>query len=889
MIAFYDGTPLLHPSEDVLQYAKTDGMFKPEDYFKELPHYSKLQLGQLYWPTGASRFGAGFFLVSSDFLEKLPKYDVTGANDSEDTVGGLRSTVNYMHRYEAKNLDLIEGDKPLQAKLWMLPPRPLFQQRRVPSGLQENIARIPYSHLNGIWVLPLVDARYWWRNFTTGDFQLPSCATWETLFITIFKKLGYTDAQITIDPISVDYLFPHTILRSASQFTDVPALLDTIAYSCGTRVILNYDGTVRVMNAAKSFEEDSTRYSTSNTQKAGGFGSLISTAKTTIGNNYSAAADITKNATEFKKLKSIMRDTAGVIPRSLSFIMSGTVYPAVTTKGGGETGTAVNADGDDNTFSAFMGGGQVYYFTSTDEIMEPPAFTRNIGGTTEEPVIPVSGDYAYDLRKKLLYPYITNYPAHTTSWGDPSAGESLPSVYLKLNASSYKSKVKQCPEYAQKPTNKTDREFSQLQLKNFIEVYKNDWILYQMSDVNLILNGVEKIDPTGLFDYVMYDIANICTKVVRPPYNEQPHDIWIESYLGDEAGCDSDTHPCGTCKGMQSDDMSFGPLIGRGIPENFLPFSPIKVRGQSVPSSYVVTTAGLLNDYPWYHTPPYVAKFCLGSATGTVALDFHFLVPGEISVYWDGQKVASRKTTGANGVINKCSDFKGRITFAKTTKTPTYATVVVDTTDNTSWGSDSNTFKKQNWAVNMRCVDSQPFPAPLDMYCAASAKLDEVPSVILLGMFTPPQSYVPGQSYGSYTTTTVCDGNPPTANFKCNGTDTTIPDNLFLTFETPPASCSYLKDVVIDLQKSTTGGGWSGIFDGLGPKTKLVIANLRLSGTEGGATLRILDLLDGNKELVSVNNPMCVTSAPFKMQFLSGNLDLLSCVGTTTKIVIKEA
>jgi len=882
MQAYYDGTPLLQPSEDILKYASTDGMFKPEDYFKELPHYSKLKLGQLYWPTGASRFGAGFFLVSSDFLEKLPKYDITGASDSEDTVGGLRSTVNYMHRYEAKNLDLVEGDKPLQAKLWMLPPRPLFQQRRVPSGLVENIARIPYAHLNGIWVLPLVDARYWWRNFTTGDFQLPSCSTWETLFKTIFKKLGYTEAQITIDPISVDYLFPHSVLRSASQFTDVPTLLDTIAYSCGTRVILKYDGTVRVMTATESLEEDGTRYSTSNTQKSGGFGSLISTSKSRIVDNYSANADITKNATELKKLKSLMRDTAGVIPRSLSFIMSGTVYPAVTTKGGRETGTAIMTDGEDNTFSAFMGGGQVYYFTSTDANMTPPAFTRNIGVHTEEPITPVSGDYAYDLRKKLLYPF-------TTSWGDPLAGESLPSVYLKLNASSYKAKVKQCPDYAQKPTNKTDREFSQRQLNDFIEVYKNDWILYQMSDVNLILNGIEKIDLSGMFDYVMYDIANICTKVVRGPYNEQPQDIYIESYLGDEAGCDSDTHPCGTCKGMQSDDMSFGPLIGRGIPENFLPFSPIKVRGQSVPSSYEVTTAGLLTDYPWYHTPPYVAKFCLGSATGTAALDFHFLVPAEISVYWDGQKVASRKLTGNRPRYGACSDGRGRISFGKTTKTPTYAIVVVDTTDNTSSATDSNTFKKQNWAVNMRCVDSQPFPPPLDIYCQDSSKPVEVPAVIILGMFTPPQSYVPGQSLSSYTTTTVCDGSAPSYNFKCNGTDTTIPDNLVLTFETPPASCSYLSEAVINLQKSATGGGWSGVLDGVGPLKKLVIANLRLSATEGGATLRILDVLDGNKELVSVNTPMCVTSAPFKMQFLSGNLDLLSCVGTTTKIVIKEA
>ena len=871
MQAYYDGTPLLQPSEDILKYASTDGMFKPEDYFKELPHYSKLKLGQLYWPTGASRFGAGFFLVSSDFLEKLPKYDITGAGDAEDTVGGLRSTVNYMHRYEAKNLDLVEGDKPLQAKLWMLPPRPLFQQRRVPSGLVENIARIPYSHLNGIWVLPLVDARYWWRNFTTGDFQLPSCATWETLFKTIFKKLGYTDAQITIDPISVDYLFPHSVLRSASQFTDVPTLLDTIAYSCGTRVILKYDGTVRVMTATESLEEDNTRYSTSNTQKSGGFGSLISTSKSRIVDNYSANADITKNATELKKLKSLMRDTAGVIPRSLSFIMSGTVYPAVTTEGGGETGTAITTDGDDNTFSAFMGGGQVYYFTSTDENMEPPAFTRNVGGTTEEPITPVSGDYAYDLRKRLLYPF-------TTSWGDPSAGESLPSKYLKLNASSYKAKVNQCPEYAKKPTNKTDKEFSQLQLNNFIEVYKNDWILYQMSDVNLILNGIEKIDPTGMFDYVMYDLANITTKVVRAPYNEQPQDIYIESYLGDEAGCDSDTFPCGQCKGMQGGSVTTQ-LYGFGNASMFLPYSAVQSKNTALPSG------ANPDDYPNYHKPPYVVKFCLGGSVGNVALDYHFQTQAMVSVYWNGSKVTSRQINGGKSfTCQGCAQCWGRLTFAKTAKSPAYATVVIEKVND--YDTDLQLLQNQNWYMNMRCVDSQPYPAPRAIAC--DQKLDEVGGIFTLGMFTSIPINIPSSSNGIVPNTSVCVADAAESTFQCGGVNCTIPANLVLTFETPPNSCKYLKDIVIPLQQSVFDGGWAGIHDQFGPLKDIIQVKLTTTGNNG-FNLVIKDIVNVSKPQVQLTSGFTCVCTPLKIEFLNGILDPLACSGSSTKIVIKEA
>jgi|LakMenEpi13Jul12_1017406.scaffolds.fasta_scaffold00009_21 hypothetical protein len=888
MQAYYDGTPLLHPSEDVLQYASTDGMLLIEDYLQGIYNtnvdstdiysptqqniYSKLQLGQLYWPTGAKRFGCGLFLVSSDFLEKLPKFDLSGSADSEDTLGGLRSTVNHLHRYTSKNLDLSEGYKPLQAKMWMLPPRPLFQQRRVPTGLAENTARIPYPHLNGIWVLPLVDDRYFWWNFTTGDFKLPTCTSWENLFKAIFKNLGYTDSQIIIDPISVDYLFPHSIFRTASQLTKVPLLLDTIAHSCGTRIILNYDGSVRVMNAQKSFEEDSTRYSTSNTQRSGGFGSLISTAKDSMASNYSTNSDITKSETEFKKLKSIMRDTAGVIPRAISFLMSGSVYATVTTEGGGETGNVVNAEGDDNTNSAFMSGGQVYYYTSTDASPLPPStFTRNIGGTTTEVVTPISGDYAYDLNKKLLYPF-------TTTWGEPSSGKSLPSKYFKINASSYKLKVKSCPEYAQKPSNKTDKEFSQTQLNNFIEVYKNDWLLYQMSDVNLILNGIEKIDPTGMFDYVLYDIGNIVTKVARAPYNDPVQDIYIESYLGDESGCDADAYPCGQCKGMQGGSLT-SQLYGFGNSSMFLPYSPVQVKNSTLPIN-----ADPAN-YPNYHKPPYVVKFCLGSAVGNVALDYHFQTQAMVSVYWNGSKVTSRQINGAKSfTCQGCAQCWGRLTFAKTAKTPAYATVVIEKVND--YDTDLQLLQNQNWYMNMRCVDSQPYPAPRAVAC--DQKLDEVGGIFTLGMFTSIPINIPSSSNGLVPNTSVCVADAAESDFQCGGVNCTIPANLIMSFESPPDSCKWLKDITIPLQQSVFDGGWAGINDQFGPLKDIIQAKLRLVGNNG-FDLTFKDIVNVSKPQVQLTSGTTCICTPFKLQFMAGNLTSFSCVGSTTKIIIQEA
>jgi len=890
IIMTYDGMPLILPNKELKEYAHNVHLFSPSDYLSanyteslkysdvssipEYSRYSELELGQLYWPVGARRYAAGFFLVTSENLEKMPKFDVSGNPDNADEFGGIRASVNHPRNgYRSKSLYIRTNANEATFDMWMLPPRPLFNSYKK----------------KGLWVLPLVDDRYWWWYHTAGTFSFKSCTTWEDLYKNILGGLGYATQSITVDTIDRKYLFPNKAFLSSSQETRLPILLDAIGRSTNTKLILKHDSSIHVMNASNSLAKMTTRTTLKSTKASGGFGSLASFPKSNLSRAYDIESEIQTSETGLQDVTLRSRDTPGLIPSTITFMVNNTPYKLVTTS----PLNPIGQFGDDTTNSASLPDSYVHYYTSTDGDLTPPAtFTRKASVNPDKGInVPVkANDKAYDLRKNLIYTATSVTGGGVATWSEPSAGSTVLSKYFMLNISSYKASAKSCPVYAQLPLTETEAVFNKRQMTEYMEVFRDDWVKLQMGDANLILNGVEEIPPSGMHDYVIYQVADtVATKVVRAPYNDPIQDIYIESYLGDEAGCDSDTHPCGTCKGMQSDDMSFGPLIGRGIPENFLPFSPIKVRGQSVPSSYEVTTAGLLTDYPWYHTPPYVAKFCLGSATGTAALDFHFLVPAEISVYWDGQKVASRKLTGNRPRYGACSDGRGRISFGKTTKTPTYAIVVVDTTDNTSSATDSNTFKKQNWAVNMRCVDSQPFPPPLDIYCQDSSKPVEVPAVIILGMFTPPQSYVPGQSLSSYTTTTVCDGSAPSYNFKCNGTDTTIPDNLVLTFETPPASCSYLKDVVIDLQKSATGGGWSGVLDGVGPLKKLIIANLRLSGTEGGATLRILDLLDGNKELVSVNNPMCVTSAPFKMQFLSGNLNLLSCVGTTTKIIIKEA
>lgn len=915
----YAGVPLMVPPSELYKWVEENIPFDANNYFRTLNYgmldnseivfknysenpFSNLKLSSLYWPTGASRFATGFFLASSEDLEKLPNFDNLGYSDSIDTLGGIRSRVNGTGAYSAQKLEIYNTENPFAAKMWMLPPRPLVQiDSPIVSDAIQTRGRFPIPHLESLWVIPLVDDRYWWWWHNTGEFKLPSCSGWQDLFFQLFSNMGYGAHEILVDDIPEEYLFPHKLYKNQSFNIRVPLLLDSIAQSCNCRIIFHYHGQVEVMHARQSFDTAKKVRLTPAGVAGGGKMVLANMDKSKLHESFPRDSDIGKNGESVKKQTPNVRDTPGVIPEVVTFVINNNpVRVNLANRNGDLTERAKSETtkyGDDVLNTQIIQTlidpqdldsvvqGRVRYFEDLSEQLDGPvdreSETQYYSTTGSKIVEHSNGDYIYDTKNNIRYG-----PKSDSGWGDAERGISLLSKYFKIEASSYKTAGKNiCPVNKYPVSGVTDKNFNALQIENFCKTYARDWALYQYADDDLTLNGCVPIEQHGLMDHAIFHLSvnDTYTRVIRPPYNDLTEELYIESYLGDEAACDADTYECGQCKGMQG-DSSTTQLYGFGTSDMFLPYSAIKAKTQTVPTAATPAT------YPWWHKPPYVVKFCLGGAIGTVALDYHFQTSMNVSVYWNGEKVASRLVYGSKSfTCQSGAQSWGRLTFYKTEKTPSYAIVVVDADQSTFGLQEAERPQAMNWYLNMRCVDSIPYPAPRAIAC--DSKLNEIGGVYTLGMFTSIPVNIPGTSNGIVPNTPICVSDSASSSFTCSNGTCVVPAKLSLSFVNPPPSCKFLKDVTIPLQQSSSEGGWIGIYDLFGPTKDIIQARLSMVGTSS-FKLVLKDIVNTSKQPVEFNNiPTCLCN-PFKIVITNANLSAFLCTPANPndlQILIKEA
>jgi len=916
----YAGVPLMVPPKELYDWVEENIPFNASNYFRTLNYglldnsdivfknYSEnpfhdLKLSSLYWPTGASRFATGFFLVSSEDLEKLPSFDNLGYKDAVDTLGGMRSRVNSKNYYTAEKLVIYNTEIPLAAKMYMLPPRPLLQiESTVVDDAIETRGRFPVPHLESLWVVPLVDDRYWWWWHNTGEFKIPSCSNWEDLFYTIFDNLGYGQHQVLVDPdIPQEYLFPHSLYRKQSYNIRVPLLLDSIAQSCNCRIISHFNGQIEIMHARKSFDALKQPLLTPSGNQGGGKMVLANLDKSKFYKSFPSKSDIGKNSDDVQKQSLNIRDTPGVIPEVVTFVVNNNpIRVNLLNKDGLATQRPLSEttiNGDDTLHSQIIEtmvdptdldsvvAGKMRYFEDTnnqgpDDKNSEPSYYKS--GNNSVTVEYQNGDYILDTKNNVFYG-----PRSDSGWGDAFRGKSLLSKYFKVVASAYKTTGKTaCPILMYPPTGVTEKDFNTNQIETFCKTYARDWALYQYADDDISLNGCVPVEQHGMLDNIIFHLSveDTYTRLIRPPYNDLTEEVYIESYLGDEAACDADTYPCGQCKGMQGDSTTTQ-LYGFGTSDMFLPYSAILQKTQTVPTGATAAT------YPQWHKPPYVVKFCLGGAIGTAALDYHFQTTMNVSVYWNGSKVASRTVYGSKSfTCQSGAQSWGRLTFYKTEKTPSYAIVVVDAATDTFSQQEAERPQAMNWYMNMRCVDSIPYPAPRAIAC--DSKLNEVGGVFTLGMFTSIPVNIQGTSTGIVPNTPICISDSASSTFPCGSNQScVIPSNLQLKFNNAPSSCKFLKDVVIPLQQSTSDGGWIGIYDQFGPTKDIIQAKLTLVGTTA-FKLVLKDIVNASRSPVEINNITTCLCTPFTLTIPGVNLTPFACTPAspnTLQAIITEA
>lgn len=219
----YAGVPLLAVTQetvasieasisvhDVYEFPETDRGLWPPGCPQRWPDAQDrgIKLGRLHWPVGASRWAVYHGLVSEKRLGKIrPRvYDAGAAG-----------------RYKAATFVMGDSLRKITTSLWMLPPRPLQQ----------------FKQDNGLYLLTLVDERFFWWQKAALITVDGGTTTWAQLYGDIATALGIT---ITVAAIDAGYLYPSEDLSCRYEF--LPPLLDAVASSVGQRIVRRLDGTV---------------------------------------------------------------------------------------------------------------------------------------------------------------------------------------------------------------------------------------------------------------------------------------------------------------------------------------------------------------------------------------------------------------------------------------------------------------------------------------------------------------------------------------------------------------------------------------------------------------------------------------------------------------------
>lgn len=209
----------------------------------------------LYWPTGATRWAIGYFLATDQDLAQI-RPQVYGQ------AGGM---------YQAQPLVMGDGTNAITASLFMLPSRPLSY---APGG-------------NQLYLLTLVDLRYYWYELAGVVSVTAGTTTWAQLYQSLGTILGVT---INADPVNANYLTPDGSFTT--NYEDAPVLLDACAWSCGQRVVLGLDGTVHAYNVTTSQTSVANQLALGYPVKAGGVFALTPGSFASAGGQTSDLAPI---------------------------------------------------------------------------------------------------------------------------------------------------------------------------------------------------------------------------------------------------------------------------------------------------------------------------------------------------------------------------------------------------------------------------------------------------------------------------------------------------------------------------------------------------------------------------------------------------------------------
>lgn len=208
--------------------AYTEGRDRPRRhglYHVGLPRFNwpqppKVTPNTYYHPcTGATRFAFGLFLVDGKSLEKI----IAAVGDTGS------GTLSLTNDATSKGLDIAA---------YMLSPHKLSSIREVAGSGSET-----FTDETQLYLLPLVDQRYFWQWKDVGYLSVTDSTTWDSLIDTIQTQLG-VDVLVTT-PIETRYGRPDPT-EFTRYYENAAVLLDAVAASLGRRVTVSPAGAVEL-------------------------------------------------------------------------------------------------------------------------------------------------------------------------------------------------------------------------------------------------------------------------------------------------------------------------------------------------------------------------------------------------------------------------------------------------------------------------------------------------------------------------------------------------------------------------------------------------------------------------------------------------------------------
>lgn len=211
------------------------------------PELPKPRVNQLVWPcTGATRFAYGIFLCTGEQRTQLlslgckTQFDListTSTNPPEPGTNGQDDV----------NCDFL-------ARLWILQFHRVTGAKDAACDHNDTSVVTPQD----LYLVLCVDDRFFWQfkstqnmdNLITYDSECNiTCYTWETLIPYLLNRVGYTGVQTYGIPAA--YGVPNC-LEMTRQYYNAAIMLDAATASIGSRLVANFDGSVKIQRPEES-------------------------------------------------------------------------------------------------------------------------------------------------------------------------------------------------------------------------------------------------------------------------------------------------------------------------------------------------------------------------------------------------------------------------------------------------------------------------------------------------------------------------------------------------------------------------------------------------------------------------------------------------------------